>query len=109
MASLATVDEYIDAQPAAVQSRLRELRAIIRAAVPDAVEVISYGIPTYKLRRRMVSFGAWKGHCALYGGAMDAAGEELCGFKTAKGTVQFPLDQPIPEKLVRKLVVAKFA
>jgi uncharacterized protein YdhG (YjbR/CyaY superfamily) len=101
------VDQYIAAQSAEAQPRLRELRAIIRAAVPTATEAISYGIPTYKLDGRMVSFGAAKRHCALYGAAMDAAPDELRAFKTSKGTVQFPLTQPVPSELVRTLVVGK--
>ena len=107
MPSHATVDEYIAAQSAEVQPRLRELRAIIRAAVPEATEVISYGMPTYKFRVSFVSFGAAKRHCGLYGAAMDLLAHELRGFDTSKGTVRFPLDQPIPEELVRKLVMAK--
>ena len=109
MPEFANVDDYIAAQSAEAQPRLRELRAVIRAALPEAAEVIAYGIPTYKLRKGMVSFGAAKRHCALYGSAMDAFAEELRGFGTSKGTVRFALDQPIPEDLVRKLVVAKFA
>jgi uncharacterized protein YdhG (YjbR/CyaY superfamily) len=109
MPTFATVDEYIAAQSAAAQPRLRELRAIIRAAVPDAVEVISYGMPTYQFRVGSVYFGAAKRHCALYGSAMDAFADELRGFKTAKGTVRFPLDQPIPRELVHKLVTTKAA
>ena len=103
----ASVDDYIAAQPTPAQPRLHELRASIRAAVPQAVEQISYGIPTYKLGGRIVSFGAAKRHCALYGAAMDAFADELRGFSTAKGTLRFPLDQPVPQELVRKLVIAK--
>ncbi len=109
MPTITSVDDYIAAQSADVQPRLRELRSIIRAAVPEAAEVISYGIPTYKFRRGSVSFGAAKRHCALYGSAMDAFPEELRGVNTSKGTVRFPLDQPVPEALVRKLVMAKAA
>ena len=102
-----SVDEYIASQPVEVQSRLRELRSIIRSAVPDASEVISYGIPTFKREARSVSIGGAKHHCALYGTPMDLFAEELRGFRTLKGTVQFPLDRPVPEALVRKLVLAK--
>jgi uncharacterized protein YdhG (YjbR/CyaY superfamily) len=107
MPAHATVDDYIAAQSAQTQPRLHELRAIIRAAVPDAAEVIAYDIPTYKFRGAMVSFGAAKRHCALYGSAMDAFPDELRGFETSKGTVRFPLDRPIPADLVRSLVVTK--
>lgn len=107
MPPFATVDEYIAAQSPAAQPRLRELRAIIRDALPAAAESISYGMPTYKSPGGSVYFGAAKHHCALYGSAMDAFPEELRGFDTSKGTVRFRLDQPIPRELVHKLVAAK--
>jgi uncharacterized protein YdhG (YjbR/CyaY superfamily) len=109
-ATFTSVDDYVAAQSEQAQSRLRELRAIIRAAVPEAAEGISYGIPTYRFRAGgMVSFGAAKHHCGLYGSAMDAFADELQAYDTSKGTVRFPLDQPIPEELVRKLVLARVA
>src|SRR6266566_1144624 len=89
--TFASVDDYIAAQSAAAQPRLRELRAIIRAAVPEATEAISYGLPTYKFRVGSVYFGAAKRHVALYGSAMDALAEELRGYDTSKGTLRFPL------------------
>jgi uncharacterized protein YdhG (YjbR/CyaY superfamily) len=107
--TFATVDEYIDAQPDPTRARLRELRRAVRAGVPEAHEVISYGMPTYKMPSGFVSFGAARRHCALYGSAQDSFPEELRGYDTAKGTVRFPLDQPIPEDLVRRLVQAKFS
>jgi uncharacterized protein YdhG (YjbR/CyaY superfamily) len=103
----ANVDEYIAAQAAETQPRLRELRGIIRAAVPGAVEVISYGMPTYKYHGASVHFGAAARHCALYGSAMDKFVDELREYDTSKGTVRFPVDKPIPNELVRKLVKAK--
>ena len=105
--TITTVEEYIAAQQPEARARLRELRTTIRAAVPQATEVISYGMPTYRVGERRVHFAAAKRHCALYGAAIDLLGEELRGFKTLRGTVQFPLDRPIPEELVRKLVVVK--
>jgi uncharacterized protein YdhG (YjbR/CyaY superfamily) len=107
MPSFSSVDEYIAAQPVETQARLRELRAIIRQIVPDATEVISYDMPTYRLGGRRVQFGAAKRHCALYGSPIDRFTNELRDFKTLKRTVQFPLDRPIPENLVRNLVAAK--
>ena len=111
MSAFATVDDYIAAQPAAAQPRLRELRAAIRAALPDAAEVISYGLPTYKLHGRSAAyFGAAKDHCALYGIPEAAFGNELATYHTSgRGTVRFPLDKPIPKTLVRKLVLARAA
>ena len=107
MTTVSTVDDYIAAQAATAQPRLRELRAAIRDAVPQATELISYGMPTYSYAGRRVHFGAAKHHCALYGTPMDAFADELRPFKTLKGTIQFPHDQPIPQDLVRKLVAAK--
>jgi uncharacterized protein YdhG (YjbR/CyaY superfamily) len=110
MSTFATVDEYIAAQSPAAQPRLRELRAIIRAAVPEAEEVFRYDMPTYRLRGSNVAyFGAAKHHCALYGGLLEGLAEELSGYETSSGAVRFPLDRPIPEDLVRKLVLARVA
>jgi uncharacterized protein YdhG (YjbR/CyaY superfamily) len=109
MQPFATVDDYIAAQSAEAQPRLRELRAIFRTAVPEAAEVISYGMPTYAFGAGKVYFGAAKRHCAIYGVAMGAFAEELRAFDTSKGTLRFPLDKPIPEELVHKLIVATVA
>ncbi len=111
MPSPATVDDYIAAQPADAQPRLRELRAIVREALPDAAERISYGMPTYRFGpgASYVSFGAAKSHCALYGSAVDQFPDELRDYQTSKGTVRFSVNRPIPAELVRKLVLAKFA
>lgn len=110
MPTHSSVDEYLAAQPAAAQPQLREIRAIIRAAIPDATEVISYGVPTYKLGgSSVVHFGAAKRHCALYGAAMEQFADELKGYDTSKGTVRFPLDQPLPTELVQRLVQARLA
>jgi uncharacterized protein YdhG (YjbR/CyaY superfamily) len=109
MPFFANVDDYIAAQSASVQPRLRELRAIFRAAAPNAAEVISYGMPTYKYRRGSMHFGAAKRHCAIYGSAAHLLGDELRGFVGEKGTVRFSLNEPIPQELVHKLVVATVA
>ena len=109
MSTFASVDDYIAAQSAEAQPRLRELRAIFRAALPVASEVISYGLPTYKFDAGFVYFGAAKRHCAIYGSSTVALVDELRGFRQSKGTVRFPLDQPIPAELVRMLLVATVA
>src|SRR5438445_645109 len=109
MPTFATVDEYIDAQSPEAQSRLRELRSIFRAALPDAAEVISYDMPTYKFGAGFVSFGAAKRHCAIYGSSRVALAEELRDYRQSKGTVRFPLDQPIPAELVPKLFLSTVA
>jgi uncharacterized protein YdhG (YjbR/CyaY superfamily) len=109
MPDFASVDEYIAAQPAAAQPMLRELRATIRAALPQAEELVSgYNLPTYKVGGKAVTyFGAAKKHCALYGVLRDGFEEELQPYgDVSKGTVRFPLDQPLPADLVRRLVLA---
>jgi uncharacterized protein YdhG (YjbR/CyaY superfamily) len=104
-----TVDDYIARQPEAAQVRLRELRAVIRSVMPSAVESISYSVPTYKSGPTRVYFGAGKRHCALYATAMHLFADELAAYNTSKGTIRFPLDRPIPEDLVHRLVEATVA
>jgi len=109
MPVFANVDDYIEAQPAAAQARLRELRMAIQAVLPDATEAISYGIPTYRLHGNVVHFGAAKHHCALYGAPLHEFTSELQGYRVVNGTLRFRLDQPIPDDLVRKLAQAALA
>lgn len=103
-----TIDEYIAAFPKDVQSVLQELRQVIREATPEAEEAISYGMPAFKLHgRSLVFFAAWKNHVGFYPSgpsAIEAFKKELSPFKQSKGTVQFPLDKPIPFDLVKKIV-----
>ena len=106
----ADIDAYLAAQPAAAQRTLTALRNTIRAAVPAAAESISYGVPTFKyLGRPVVYFGAAKNHCALYGmsAQFEAFKDELTAYQMAKGTLRFPVDQPLDENLVQKLLAAR--
>lgn len=106
------MDEYFAAVPEPGLSRLKELRAAIRAAVPPAAtETISYGIPAFRDKRVLVWFAAFSHHCSLFPGSavLEDFQDELKGFTTAKGTVQFPLDKPIPAALVKKIVKARVA
>lgn len=101
------IDEYIAAFPENVQSLLQELRQVIRDAAPEAKEAISYQMPTFKLNGNLVHFAAWKNHIGFYPGgssAIESFKKELSPFKQAKGTIQFPLDKPIPFNLVKKIV-----
>lgn len=107
MQTPSTVDEYIAARPEQTRHRLEELRAAVLEAAPDATEVISYGMPTYRLGGQRVHFGAARRHCALYGVPVEALTDQLEGYRTSTGTVQFSLDRPIPAELVRTLVAAK--
>jgi uncharacterized protein YdhG (YjbR/CyaY superfamily) len=105
-----SVDEYIAAQSEAVQVVLTRVRRTIRKAMPGAEEVISYQIPAYKLRGRAVLyFAGWKQHYSLYpaiGGLAAAFRDELASYKVSKGTIRFPLSEPVPVKLIGR--IAKF-
>ncbi len=103
-----TVDEYIAAQPAESRAVLQRVRAIIHAAVPGAEEVISYRIPAVKAggKRPLLWFAGWKQHYSLYpvnGKVANELADELAPYELAKGTVRFPLSEPVPEKLIRKI------
>lgn len=102
----ASVDEYLAGVSSDdARASLSNIRRIIRDEIPEAQEVISYGIPTYKHHGFVVSFAAFKNHCSFFPGHTVAEfTEELKGYKIAKGTIQFPHDQPLPEPLVRAIV-----
>ena len=105
-----SVDEYISAQPDAAQAALGQVRSAIRKAMPGADEVISYKIPTYKLNGRAVLyFAGWKEHYSVYPASVSlvaAFKDELASYKVDKGTIRFPLSQPVPVKLIEH--IAKF-
>lgn len=102
----ANVDEYISAFPAETQVMLEQVRATIKRAAPDAEECISYAMPAYKLHGMLVSFAGYARHIGFYPGAGGIAEfkDELWMYKSAKGSVQFPLDRPLPLKLITKIV-----
>lgn len=107
---VASVDEYIALFPEAVQAKLKELRAAIKAAAPKATEVISYSIPAYKLHGMVVYFSAYAKHVSISippGQTFGVFKKELEAFKYSKSTVQFPLDTPLPISLVKKMVQFK--
>lgn len=99
-----TVDEYLAAQPEAVQRVLARVRDIIRRAVPHAEEMISYQIPTYKLHGRpVIYFAGWKEHYSIYPSTarvVAAFKGDLAGYEVSKGTIRFPLSAPVPAKLI---------
>ena len=101
-----TIDEYIDTFPADVQSILNELRQTIKEAAPEAEETISYQMPTFTLNGNLVHFAVFKNHIGFYPTptGIEAFQEELSPYKGAKGSVQFPIDQPLPLPLIRKIV-----
>ena len=101
-----SIDEYIAEFPRETQKVLEEVRALIKASAPDATEKISYAIPTFYLNGNLVHFAGFKSHIGFYPGAggIEAFREELKPYKSAKGSVQFPLDQPMPADLIRRMV-----
>jgi uncharacterized protein YdhG (YjbR/CyaY superfamily) len=100
------VDEYISGFPEEVQVKLEKLRATIREAAPEAEEKISYQMPTYTQEGNLVHFAAYKKHIGFYPtpSGIEKYKEELSVYKGAKGSVQFPLDEPVPYELVREIV-----
>jgi uncharacterized protein YdhG (YjbR/CyaY superfamily) len=102
-----TIDEYLAFQPEKVMEALENLRQIIRETAPEAEEVISYGIPAYKYHGMLVYFAAYKKHCSLFAGngaLTEQMQEELKAYKTSKGTIQFTIEKPLPDELVREIV-----
>jgi uncharacterized protein YdhG (YjbR/CyaY superfamily) len=107
------VDAFLGVLPDEARTALEQLRELIAAAAPEAVEDIAYGVPAFKYRGRpLVSFAAGKGHLAFYVQSppvMDAHRAELKGYDTSKGTIRFQATEPLPEALVTKLVQARMA
>ena len=101
-----TIDAYIAAFPDDVQAILQQVRRTIREAAPEATEAIAYGMPTFRLHGNLVHFAAFKNHIGFYPvpSGMAAFQEELSAYKQGKGSVQFPLAQPMPYDLIRRIV-----
>jgi len=101
-----TVDQYIAAFPADVKTRMQQIRKTIKAAAPKANELISYQMPGYKYFGMLVYFAAFKNHIGFYPGAGGILEfyKKLSSFKSAKGSVQFPHDRPIPYDIISKIV-----
>jgi uncharacterized protein YdhG (YjbR/CyaY superfamily) len=107
-----SVDEYIATFPEKVQVILEELRATIKASAPDAQEKISYQMPAFTLKGNLVYFAAWKKHIGFYpgsGGAREVFKDELSIYEGAKGSVRFPLEKPLPLKLISEIVKFRVA
>ena len=100
-----TVEEYIEAQEETVRPRLREIRDILRKALPEAEECISWSMPTYRKGRNIIHFAATKKHIGIYPGgeATTVFAEELAGMDVSKGTIRLPHDQEIPAALIDKI------
>lgn len=106
MKSYSTIDAYIQDFPPEVQRRLKQMRQIIREVVPEATEAISYGLPTFKLNGNLVHFGGFKSHIGFYPApiGIEAFQKELAPYQSGKGTIQFPIDKPLPAALIKKVV-----
>ncbi len=105
----ATVDEYFAALPEASRGALQNLRELLRSLVPNAVEKISYQMPTLVEGRVRLYIAGYAKHLGFYPGVavIEAFADELKPFKTSKGTVQFPLDQPLPTDLIRRMTLLR--
>src|SRR3982074_3426145 len=104
-ASPKSITEYINAAPKEAREKLREMRACIRASAPGAKESLKWGMPAFSYRRILVTFAAFKHHVGFYPtpSAVRAFTNELSKFATAKGSIQFPLERPLPLLLIRKI------
>ncbi|PNQ72578.1 hypothetical protein C1T31_10510 [Hanstruepera neustonica] len=112
MPSFETIDDYIAHQPKPVQAVLQELRTIIKEAAPDTVEVLNYKVPAFTLvpggkRDQQIMMAGYAKFVGFYPfpTVMTAFKEELTGYKTGKGSVQFPLDKPLPKDLIKRMVI----
>ena len=103
-----TVDEYLAGTPEPARSTLQHIRKVIKSVVPkETTEVISYRIPVFKYNGMLVGYAAFAKHCSLFptgSGVIEKFAKELKGYKTSRGTIQFPSDKPIPDALVKKIV-----
>ncbi len=100
------IDKYISRFPAEIEAKLEQLRANVKKAAPDAVEIISYKMPAFKLNGILVWYAAHSNHIGFYPrvSGMEAFSKELSVYKTSKGAVQFPFDKPLPLRLITKIV-----
>jgi uncharacterized protein YdhG (YjbR/CyaY superfamily) len=106
----AEVDAYLARVPEPARTTLEKMRVMIRAAAPkEATEAISYSIPSFQYKGGLVAYAAFKNHCSFFPmgfAAIEEFAQELEGFRVSKGTIQFPVDKPLPASLVKKMVKA---
>ncbi|MCA9382567.1 DUF1801 domain-containing protein [Candidatus Dojkabacteria bacterium] len=103
-----SIDDYISQFDSETKEILNNLRVLVKEVAPEATEAISYGIPTFKLNgKNLVHFAGYKSHIGLYPGseAIEVFAKKLTDYKVSKGTIQFPLEKPIPYDLVKEIVV----
>jgi uncharacterized protein YdhG (YjbR/CyaY superfamily) len=106
-----SIDEYIATFPEEIQTILEEIRETVKAAAPDAEEKISYQIPTFFLKGNLVHFAAFKNHIGFYPtpSGVEAFKEEIARYQGAKGSIRFPLDEPMPLDLITRIVKMRVA
>jgi uncharacterized protein YdhG (YjbR/CyaY superfamily) len=105
-----SVDQYISQQPGTTKTILETLRSLIKITCPDAIESISYGMPAYKFHKKpLIYFAGYEHHIGIYAtpSANLAFAQELSGYKQGKGSIQFPLDTPLPMDLIEKMITFK--
>ncbi len=110
MSTLKDVDSYIEGAPEEIQSKLREIRETIKKSVPKAEEKISYAMPYYGYKGRLIYFAYWKKHIAIYAMSSEVIKryeKELKPFLAEKGTIKIPLDEVVPASLIEKIVKAQ--
>lgn len=105
MKKYSTIEEYIGSYPKEVQRLLQDIRRTIQKSAPDAVEAISYGIPTFRLNGNLVHFAGYKNHLAFYPGALalEVFQKEVEKYQQGRGTLQFPVEGPVPLELIAKI------
>ncbi len=106
-------DEYLARVPEPARTTLSKMRATIQSVVPaETTEAIGYGMPTFRYKGALVAFGAFSNHCSFFpmsAALIDQFKDDLLNYETAKGTIRFPLDKPLPTALVKKFVKARIA
>jgi uncharacterized protein YdhG (YjbR/CyaY superfamily) len=104
---VSTIEEYIATFPYHIQKKLKEIRATIKKAAPEAEEKISYQMPAFNLKGNLVYFAGYTSHIGFYptSSGVEAFKKELAGYKTSKGTIHFPIDKPLPLDLIANIVV----
>ncbi|MBI5045333.1 MAG: DUF1801 domain-containing protein [Candidatus Levybacteria bacterium] len=106
MKKATSVDEYISTAPKDIQEKLQQIRQLIKEVAPDAIEKISYGMPYYGYKGRLVYFAYAKNHIGLYAmpSYLEGYASEIQKYRTGKATLSFPLDKELPLKLIRELI-----
>lgn len=106
-----TIDQYISQYPPEIQDILEKIRGVVKVAAPEATEKISYQMPTFVLHGNIVHFAAYKNHIGLYPApsGIEAFKQQLSPYKGAKGSIRFPLDEPIPYELIGEIVKYRVA